>query len=174
MDIINKKNIHKHKKISAEKIMPSMLDRLYTNDIRKRKEKQKLLIQLYTPSFTPNINFKNINSQKGLNDKKNKNNKHNSLDKKYCNISSFNKNNNDENNNKDIENNDDNYFYENNYLNVDPKLIYKKMYSQNINYENEEFDPPEEERVIVENAFRDRLFKKKKPNKIRRTNSVEM
>ena len=58
IDSISKKNIHHNKKMSSEK-MPSMLDRLYTNDIQKRKENQILLTQIYTPSFTPNIYAKN-------------------------------------------------------------------------------------------------------------------
>ena len=93
METINKDNIHKKKRMSAEKIMPSMLERLYVNDIKKRKEKQEFLIQIYTPTFTPQIYTKEIKCKK---------NKQSSLDKNYyCNTNTntnYNKNN---NNNED-------------------------------------------------------------------------
>ena len=175
MDSINKKNIHKNKRMSAEKNI-SMLDRLYTNDIKKRKEKQKLLLQIYTPSFIPNIYTKNENMKRNINIKRSeKTHKQNSVDNNAFNKTYYgNEKNGKEDKHINYEDDDDNYFYENNYLNVNNDLKFKKKYSQNIDYINGEFfEDGEEGRAIVENAFRDRLFKNKK-HTTHRNKSVEM
>lgn len=53
----NEKNIHYNKKISSDKV-PSVLDRLYTQDIKKRREKKQILTKIYTPTFTPFLYYK--------------------------------------------------------------------------------------------------------------------
>ena len=50
--INNKKNIHYRKKLPQKKL-PDFLERIYTRDLEKRKEKKQILTKIYTPSFTP-------------------------------------------------------------------------------------------------------------------------
>lgn len=63
MDKYNKNNIHHNKRLSSEMI-PSVLDRLYTKDIKKRRQNQIILTQIYTPTFTPFIYTKKENIRK--------------------------------------------------------------------------------------------------------------
>ena len=178
LDTIKKNNIHRNKKMSAEK-MPSMLDRLYTNDIKKRKEKQLLLTQIYTPSFTPFIYTKNNNTKRNINSKKNeKTYKHASLDKNVYNKTYLEHENNedeDDYNEKKDEDEDNNYFYEKNYLGI-LKSNYKKMFTHNLNMNGDDDigEEDEEGKEIVQSAFRDRIFKNNKIRKIKRNQSVEM
>ena len=175
----------------------SMLDRLYTIDIKKRKEKQKLLMEIYTPSFMPNI-CNNYGSVKKMGN--NKKNKHSSVDKnnnynyyvhtnydignnyetKYENKYENKKVNNIQHYEDDEDDDDDQYFYKNYFLKVNTKIKYKKLNSHKINYgdgggggELQTFEG--ENRTLIENALRDKLFKNKKQKlKIRKTRSVQM
>ena len=75
MDKYNKNNIHHNKRLSSEMI-PSVLDRLYTKDIKKRRQNQIILTQIYTPTFTPFIYTKKENIRKHPNQNPKKNDKH--------------------------------------------------------------------------------------------------
>ena len=44
-------------------ILPSVLDRLYTKDLEKRKQKKEILTKIYTPMFTPFLYTKGIKKQ---------------------------------------------------------------------------------------------------------------
>ena len=142
---INKKNIHYHKKLPNKKL-PSFLDRIYTKDIKKRQEKKQILTKIYTPSFKPFLYTKgNINTIK----KRKPLNKHNNnLIKNYS--QPF-----DGNNEENIKDNESKY-------------ILNKQVKFNINENNENFDEVEENdempliynRVVVENAMRNKLFNK--------------
>ena len=58
LDTVNNKyNVHYKKKMTSDKL-PDVLDRLYTKDIQKRKEKQQILTKIYTPTFTPFLYYK--------------------------------------------------------------------------------------------------------------------
>ena len=57
----NKKNIH-HNKHLSNKAQSNVVERLYTDDIRKRKEKKETLLKIYEFSFQPNICSHNLNN----------------------------------------------------------------------------------------------------------------
>jgi hypothetical protein len=59
----NKKNIHYKKKIPKDQVS-SVLDRLYTKDIEKRRQNKQILTKIYTPSFTPFLYTKGDNITK--------------------------------------------------------------------------------------------------------------
>ena len=75
MDKYNKNNIHHNKRLSSEMI-PSVLDRLYTKDIKKRRQNQMILTQIYTPTFTPSIYTKKENFRRHPNQNQKRNDKH--------------------------------------------------------------------------------------------------
>ena len=147
--------------MSVEKT-ESILDRLYTKDIKSRKEKHKMLLEIYKPSFSPNIytnsNYNNIKKLKNQSQKKNKNNYNNNFD----NV------NNDETNCKNNitrfevdEENEDNFFYKNNYLKVNRIIKIKKANKQNLDDkdDSESNNSEEENNSLVLNALREKLFK---------------
>ena len=144
----NKKNIHYHKKLPNKKL-PSLLERIYTKDIKKRKEKNQILTKIYTPSFTPFLYTKgNINSIKRQPLYKQGNN----LTKRY---SQPLEENNEENNK---------YNESMNINNVKVKFNLKENIQAFDEGEENEF-PRIYNRVEVENAMRNKLFSKQKRNK---------
>ena len=148
----NKKNIHYHKKLSNKKL-PSLLERIYTRDIKKRKEKKQILAKIYTPSFTPFLYTKgNINLIKRQPLYK----QGNSLTKRYP--ESLEENN--EENNK---------YNESQNININNSKVKFNM-KENIlqvsdDGEENEGSPRIYNRVEVENALRNKLFSNKKRNK---------
>jgi len=144
----NKKNIHYHKKLPNKKL-PSLLERIYTKDIKKRKEKNQILTKIYTPSFTPFLYTKgNINSIKRQPLYKQGNN----LTKRYSQPLE--------------ENNEENNKY-NESMNINNVKV-KFNLKENIQAfdEGEENESPRiYNRVEVENAMRNKLFSKQKRNK---------
>ena len=53
----NEQNILYNAKVTSDTV-PSVLDRLYTQDIKKRREKRQILTKIYTPTFTPFLYYK--------------------------------------------------------------------------------------------------------------------
>jgi hypothetical protein len=190
IDTIKKTNIHKNKKISAEKL-PSMIDRLYTNDIKRRKENQILLTQVYTPTFTPNIygkktKFKKINIKKSDKSNKKQNNiKQYNFNANYDNYylqttNNKSRNKKKQNKNKSVKNDNDNYFYEN-YFSKVQQMIQDKNYNNNhkkTKYKEQDSDSEEEEiqeKVDMESVLRNRLFRyRSKKSKKVKNKSVDM
>ena len=163
--INDKKNIHYHKKLK-KKQLPSLLERLYTKDLEKRKEKKIILQKIYTPTFTPSLyTKKNANNfKKRQNATKPKNNV-----------------NNEENNyEENMTFNESQRAY--NEIRTDVNMSQKshkikgKVKFNNVE-KNKDLDEVEEsenesekiqKRVVVENALRNKLFKfgnKQKRNK---------
>ncbi len=147
----NKKNIHYHKKLSNKKL-PSLLERIYTRDIKKRKEKKQILAKIYTPSFTPFLYTKgNINLIKRQTLYK----QGNSLTKRYPEPL---EENNEENNNY---NESQNIIINNSKV----KFNMKENIQVSDDGEENEGSPRIYNRVEVENAMRNKLFSNKKRNK---------
>ena len=168
--INNKKNIHYHKKL-PKKQLPSFLERIYTKDLEKRKEKQQILTKIYTPTFTPSLYAKrNSNNFKKKNNIKNQNNNiENSVEENLT------------------YNNDNQYndiFSEQSQksFKIKGKVKYNKEKkeqneiivdeNENENEENEEEDDIVQKRVVVENALRNKLFNS--GNKKKRNQSAEL
>ena len=162
--INNKKNIHYHKKLPKKKL-PSLLDRLYTKDIQKRKEKNQILTKIYTPSFTPFLYSKGNN---------------NNFQKQQSNIIN---NNEDNNTYNESDNNYNEDYYEPNTQIINANQKGEKM-KKKIKFNIEENIPmvinEDEEndeivqihnRVVVENALRNKLFHH--GNKNKRNKSAE-
>ena len=182
----NSKNIHHNKRMSQEKVS-SIIHRLYTKDINKRKENKTILKEIYTPTFTPNIYTKKENNIKKA---KNKNENHPQTqrnkyykEKKEDSDSENEKNmyktiyedkHNHEHNNKKLNENlyyDDYEEEEEEKKNGRYKKIsnsqkhFKKVEKTKKSHKNTRFSDNEDEeteRVVIENAFRNRLFKHKK------------
>ena len=163
--INNKKNIHYHKKLPKKKL-PSLLDRLYTKDIQKRKEKNQILTKIYTPSFTPFLYSKGNN---------------NNFQKQQSN--NIINNNEDNNTYNESDNNYNEDYYEPNTQIVNASQKGEKM-NKKIKFNIEENIPivinEDEEndeivqihnRVVVENALRNKLFHH--GNKNKRNKSAE-
>ena len=147
----NKKNIHYHKKLSNKKL-PSLLERIYTRDIKKRKEKKQILAKIYTPSFTPFLYTKgNINLIKRQPLYK----QGNSLTKRYPEpLEENNEENNKYNESQNI-----------NINNSKVKFNMKENIQVSDDGEENEGSPRIYNRVEVENALRNKLFSNKKRNK---------
>ena len=163
--INDKKNIHYHKKLK-KKQLPSLLERLYTKDLEKRKEKKIILQKIYTPTFTPSLyTKKNANNFK----------KRQNATKPQNNV------NNEENNyEENMTFNESQRAY--NEIRTDVNMSQKshkikgKVKFNHVE-KNEDLDKVEEsenesekiqKRVVVENALRNKLFKfgnKQKRNK---------
>ena len=163
--INNKKNIHYHKKLPKKKL-PSLLDRLYTKDIQKRKEKNQILTKIYTPSFTPFLYSKGNN---------------NNFQKQQSN--NIINNNEDNNTYNESDNNYNEDYYEPNTQIINACQKGEKM-KKKIKFNIEENIPivinEDEEndeivqihnRVVVENALRNKLFHH--GNKNKRNKSAE-
>ena len=168
--INNKKNIHYHKKL-PKKQLPSFLERIYTKDLEKRKEKQQILTKIYTPTFTPSLYAKrNSNNFKKKNNIKNQNNNiENSVDENLTY--------NNENQYNDIFSEQSQKSFK-----IKGKIKYNKEKkeqneiivdeNENENEENEEEDDIVQKRVVVENALRNKLFNH--GNKKKRNQSAEL
>jgi hypothetical protein len=184
----NDKNIHYKKKIPNDQL-PSVLERLYTKDLEKRRQNKQILTKIYTPSFTPFLYSKGepkkfqkrpeqIRNQSATN-----RNRYNNY-KNYNNT--IDENHNDEDNDYDDENDSENE-YEGKKKKKKGKLIkIKKAKSKgktkalkvrfkvdNHSSDNEDDKVEKEEeveevhhdRAEVENALRNRLFRNKSATK---------
>ena len=166
-----KNNIHHNKKMSAEK-NDTLLERLYFKDIKNRKEKQKLLLELYTPSFTPNIYTNSIYGAARRSHVTRKNKiRNNSMDNFFYNSNSV----------MEKTSNNDNFnirpfvvdggemkknLSRNKYMKVNSPPKHRRVNSQNmtnISVELETFN--EEYGASIIDAIRDKLFKNKKMNR---------
>ena len=90
-NINNKDNLNINHKIKVKRNPKKLINRLYKVDIAKRKERQEILNQIYTPSFQPflfeNNNSSQINKNKNKVKNKDKNSNNNyGLNKKNPNI----------------------------------------------------------------------------------------
>ena len=168
MEKYKKNNIHNNKRMSCDK-KSSLIDRLYSKDISKRKENQMILTQIYTPSFEPYLFTKKNNMRRSIKkvdkemiERRTHSQRH-FKQKQSKEIKKLNKNNNismddlfeDESEDEDSRNH---YKY---------KKIYSKKVLDNLTINNNyerfgESEDDEEERIIIENAYRNRLFKHKK------------
>lgn len=174
----NKKNIHYHKKLSAKKL-PSFIERIYTKDLEKRKEKKQILMKIYTPSFTPFLYTKgNITTLK----KKQPNEK-----QQYENLISNYSKSIEENNEENKPYNETEINYKDNYneekinrvrtIQKSPKVKKRVKFNMEENiqpFNNDNNEVIEEivqnhNRVEVENAYRNKLFNRGK----RRNKSAE-
>ena len=150
MEKYNKNNIHHNKRMSSEKI-PSVLDRLYTKDIKKRRENQIILTQIYTPTFTPFIYTKKENIRRSEKQKRNGRPKQQVKRNHYY---------------KDEENDNDYNNYNTHYNN------YNSHYNKT-NYYNEE-DEDEEDDLRVKNNNKYRMSKSKRNlKKIEKLSDIE-
>ena len=194
MDKYNKNNIHHNKRISSEKI-PSVLDRLYTKDIKKRKQNQIILTQIYTPTFTPFIYTKKENIRKHPIQNPKRNDKHktqthaqqryhnyNDEDGYEVNNTYYNKtidynyrgqddDDDDEDNLRVKTNGRRNISQSKRNIKKKEKLTeldednYKAKVKSKKNFRAGKYSDNEDEeleRLVVENAFRNRLFKHRK------------
>ena len=188
MEKYNKNNIHNKKRISCQKI-PSIIDRLYSKDIHKRKQKKIILTQIYTPTFTPFLYTKKENIRKSQK-KIERNDYHKTQSQRNIKVNAR-KDNFDNNNFSTVYNKkksekllgDDIDRDEFDDEEVKKHNKYRKVYSKkNLNnltinidkniptindsiYRNERFSDNEDEeteRIFIENAYRNRLFKHKK------------
>ena len=182
----NSKNIHHNKKIPKNKIS-SIVNRLYTKDLRKREQNKIILTKIYTPTFTPFIYTKQEVSKKNKN--KEENNKPQTQRNHYY------KEEEDESDNDDVKiNYNTNYnknklcddIYEEdeeknngrykrisnsqkNFKKVEKlpkhgsskKMTKSKKYFDKIGRHSDNEDE-DNERIVIENALRNRLFKHKK------------
>ena len=168
--INNKKNIHYHK-ILPKKQLPSFLERIYTKDLEKRKEKQQILTKIYTPTFTPSLYAKrNSNNFKKKNSIKTQNNNIENIVEENLTY-----NNENQKTYNDIFSEQSQKSYKikgkikyNKEKKEQNEIIMDKNENENENEENEEEDDIIQKRVVVENALRNKLFnrgKKQKRNK---------
>ena len=163
MEKYNKNNIHNNKKISGN-TKSTMIDRLYSKDINKRKENQMILTQIYTPSFTPFLYTKKGNNRKNpkKSDNDNIGDRRTHSQQHFKEVKGFNKMNYLKKNiSKDDSSEDESEDDEPRNKNKNKKIYAKKalenLTNNNIKSQHERFsdnDDEESQRVIIENAYR--------------------
>ena len=174
MDKYNKNNIHHNKRLSSEMI-PSVLDRLYTKDIKKRRQNQIILTQIYTPTFTPFIYTKKENIRKHPNQNPKKNDKHNNYYNKTIdyNYRGHDDDDYDEEDNirikhngrKNISQSKRNIKKIERLSDIEEDNNFKSKVKSKKNIKVGKYSDNEDEeleRLVVENAFRKRLFRHRK------------
>ena len=155
MDKYNKNNIHHNKRLSSEMI-PSVLDRLYTKDIKKRRQNQMILTQIYTPTFTPFIYTKKENIRKHVNQNQ-QNQKRNDKHKTQTHASRYHN-----------YNEEDDYEQNNNYNNYYHKTV-------DYNYRGQDDDDyDEEDNIRIKNNGRKNISQSKRNlRKMERLSDIE-
>ena len=194
----NDKNIHYNKKMTNKKL-PSVLERLYTKDIQKRRQNKQILTKIYTPTFTPFLyskgdKIKKLPKKKDKKDKKD-NIKHKTQRSQFNFRNNYNYNTIDnayeDDDDNENDNDDDNDYANKTVKHKKVKLIkikkanskpkHKKKHkvkfedSSDYSDDNEKEDKEEikHNRAEVENALRSRLFKRNKSVGIRKNKSVD-
>jgi hypothetical protein len=158
-----KKNIHNNKRL--HKIDQSkVVERLYKDDIQKRKEKQQTLLKIYELSFQPNLHYTN---KKNINTNSNNNNSNLSNTKSSLQFNKFKNHNNPNINSKSnfktiaIQNNNNKNNNNHGYINTS----YSKRKNEDSSEENSiSEDNSNEEEIVITNRLRSKLFSNKKKN----------
>ena len=181
----NKKNIHYNKKMPNDKL-PSVLERLYTKDIEKRRQNKQILTKIYTPSFTPFLYSKG--DHKKYNKKPENQNRNQSAKNRYNHYKNYNtidENNDNENSDNNEENHSDNDYEKKKKKKVKLIKIKKakskgrtKKVNAKVRFtvdessdddedrgQKEEIEEIQHDRAEVENAMRNRLFRNKSATK---------
>ena len=165
--------------------LPSILGRLYTKDLEKRKQNKQILTKIYTPTFTPFLYSKDVkkykkpeNNNNRAQSQTNRNRYHN-----YKNYNTIDENHDEENNYDDNEDNSENEYEEKKKKKVKlikikkakskgkTKVVSAKVkfnlddssdYAEEKKNEKEDKEEIQHDRAEVENALRNRLFRRNK------------